>query len=99
LYKAAAVLSALMKIYAIPCHDRGHIIVMLVLQSCTDSVQDMPGLSIEAFPSSDGTYYVANMKVDEDVDEVCFKAINKEADIGVKQEEIPDIKTDADKVS
>ena len=30
MYKAAAVLSALMKVYIIPRHDRGHINVMLV---------------------------------------------------------------------
>jgi len=38
IYKAAPVLSALMKVYTILCHDRGHINVMLVLQSCTDSL-------------------------------------------------------------
>jgi hypothetical protein len=42
LYKAVAVLSVLMKVYRIPCHDRGHINVMLVLQSCTDSVIVLP---------------------------------------------------------
>ena len=36
MYKAAAVLSALMKVYTIPCHNRGHINVMLVLQSSTE---------------------------------------------------------------
>jgi len=30
MYKAATVLSALMKVYIIPRHDRGHINVMLV---------------------------------------------------------------------
>jgi hypothetical protein len=38
IYKAAAVLLALMKMCIIPCHDRGHINVMLVLQSSTDSL-------------------------------------------------------------
>jgi hypothetical protein len=28
MYKEAAVISALMKVYSIPCHDRGHINVM-----------------------------------------------------------------------
>jgi hypothetical protein len=28
MYKEAAVISALMKVYNIPCHDRGHINVM-----------------------------------------------------------------------
>jgi hypothetical protein len=45
MYKAAAVLSALMKVYIIPCHERGHINVMLVLQSCTDSLHNLPVLS------------------------------------------------------
>jgi hypothetical protein len=71
----------------------GHINVMLVLQSCTDSLRVLPSLSIETFPSSsDGTYDVGNIKVEEDVDviEENFISINKEADIGIKQEEIPE---------
>ena len=36
--KAATVLSALMEVYTIPCHDRCHMNVMLVLQSCSDSL-------------------------------------------------------------
>jgi hypothetical protein len=81
---------------------------MLVLQSCTDSLRVLPGLSSETFPSSaDGTYDVGNVKVEEDVDaiEEVFIDINKEADIGIKQEEIPeditfpDIKSEPDEVS
>ena len=30
MYKAATVLSALMKVYTIPCHERGHINIMVV---------------------------------------------------------------------
>jgi hypothetical protein len=108
MYKAAAVLSALMKMYRIPCHDRGHINVMLVSQSCTDSLQVVPGSSVETFlSSSDGTCDVGNIKVEEglDVIEESFIAINKEEDIGIKQEEIPeditfpDIKAEPDEVS
>ena len=86
----------------------GHINVMLVLQSCTDSLQVMADSSTETIPTSfDGTYDVGNMKVEEDVDviEDIFTAINKEADIGIKQEEIPeditfpDIKSEPDEVS
>ena len=40
--KAATVLSALLKVYTIPFHDRGHINVMLVLQSCTDPLTFCP---------------------------------------------------------
>jgi len=107
-YKAAAVLSVLMKVYSIPCHDRGHINVMLVLQSCTDSLRVLPTSSIQTFPTtSDGTYVVSNVKFEEyiEVIEECFIAINKEADIGIKEEEIPeditfpDIKPDPYEVS
>ena len=86
----------------------GHINVMLVLQSCTDPLRVLPSSSSETFAtSSDGTYDVGNMKVEEDVDviEESFMAINKEEDIGIKQEEVPeditfpDIKAEPDEVS
>jgi hypothetical protein len=83
----------LMKVYTIPCYGRGHINVVLVLQSCSDPLHILPGSSSETFPtSSDGTYDVSNIKDDEDVElvEECFIAINKEADVGIKQEEIPE---------
>jgi hypothetical protein len=66
---------------------------MLVLQSCTDPLRLLPGLSSETFPkSSDGTYDVGNINFEEDVDvvEESFIAINKEEDMGIKQEEIPE---------
>jgi hypothetical protein len=93
MYKAAAVLPVLMTVYTIPCHDRGHINVMLVLQSCTDPLRVLPSLSSDTFPtSSDGTCDVGNVKFEEDVDvvEESFIAINKEKDMGIKQEEIPE---------
>ena len=86
----------------------GHINVMLVLQSCTDSLRILPTSSSETFPtSSDGTYDVGNMNVEDDVDiiEEIFTAVNKQADIGIKQEEMPeditfpDIKAEPDEVS
>jgi len=108
MYKEAAVISALMKMYTIPCHDRDHVNVMLVLQSCTDSLQVQPGSSGETFPtSSDGACNFSNIEVEEDVDvqEEGFSATKEEADIGIKQEEIPenitfpDIKSEPDEVS
>jgi hypothetical protein len=86
----------------------GYINVMLVLQSCTDSLHILPSSSSETFPTSrDGTYDVGNIKVEEDVEVIqeIFTAINEESDIGVKQEEIPgditfpDIKSEPDEVS
>jgi hypothetical protein len=108
LYKAAAVLSILMKVYTIPSHERGHINVMLVLQSCTNSLRVLPCSSTETFPkSSDGTFDVSNMKFEEDIDviEESFTAIKEETVIGIKQEEspeaitFPDTKSEPDEVS
>jgi hypothetical protein len=108
MYKAAAVLSAVMKLYTVPCHDRGHISVMLVLQSCTDSLHILPGLSGKSHATtSDGACNFSNIQVEEDivVIEEVFIAVNEEADIGIKQEEIPeeinfsDIKSEPDEVS
>ena len=107
-YKAAAVLSAVMKVYITLCHDRGHINVMLVLQSCTDSLHILPGSSGESHATSSvGACNFSNVEVEEDVDviEEGFVAINKEAGICIKQEEIPedinfpDIKCEPDEVS
>jgi hypothetical protein len=81
---------------------------MLVLQSCTDSVQDLPGSSDERFPaSSDGVCNFSNRKVEGDivVMEQDFIAVNEEVALCIKQEEIPedttspDIKTELDQVS
>jgi hypothetical protein len=108
MYKTAAVLSTLMKVYTLPCHYRRHINIMLVLQSCTDSLQVLQGLSSETHAtSSDGTCNINSIKVEEDLDvmEEIFTAINKEADTGIKQEVIPedinfpDIKSEPDEVS
>jgi hypothetical protein len=108
MYKGAAVLSALMKLYAIPFLDRGHINIMLVLQSCTDPLQILPGSSSENYATSfDGACNFSKLEVEGDVDviEGVFTAINKEADIDIKQEEIPEettfsgIKSEPDEVS
>jgi len=108
MYKEAAVISALMKVYSVPRHDRGHINVMLVLQSCTDSLQVVPSSSSEMFPaSSDGACNFSNTVVEEDVVviEEGFIAINEEAAVHIKQEEVPEdinfpvIKSEPDQVS
>ena len=97
-----------MKVCTIPCHNTGHINVMLVLQSCTDSLYVLPGSSSETFPTpSDGTCDVSNTAVQQDVVviEEGFIAVNEEVPTGIKQEEIPedmafpDIKTEPDEVS
>jgi len=79
----------------------GHINVMLVLQSCTDSLQVMAGSSTETFPTPSDGIYDGKMKVEEDVDviEESFVSVNKEADIGIKQEEIPEDITFPDRKS
>jgi hypothetical protein len=68
----------------------------------------MAGLSAGIFPtSSDGTLDIGNVKVEEDVDVIqgSFMYVNKELEIGIKQEQIPedmispDIKSEPDEVS
>ena len=74
---------------------RGHINVMLVLQSCTDPLQVMAGSSSETFPSSsDGTYDVSNIKVEEDIDMPEFEVVNVKTEkvIFSDEEECIDIK-------
>jgi len=82
--------------------------ITLVLQSSTDSLHIVPGSSGESHAtSSDGACNFSNTEVEEDVDiiEECFIAVTEEADIGIKQEEIPedinfpDIKAELDEVS
>jgi len=86
----------------------GHIYFVVVLQNYTDSLRVLPNASSKTFPTLfDGTYDVCNIEVEEDIDviEESFIAVNKEADIGIKQEEIPedisfpDIKSEPEKVS
>ena len=108
MYKEAAVLSALMKVYAILCHDIGNINIVLVLQSSTDSQHILQGSSSETHAtSSDGVCNFCNMEVEGNihVKEESFIAVNQEADIRIKEEEIaeditfPDIKAEPDEVS
>jgi hypothetical protein len=81
---------------------------MLVLQSCTNSLQVLPGSSSGTFPtSSDVTYDVSSIEVEENVvvREEGFIAVNEEAAVRIKQEEIPgdinfpDVKSEPDEVS
>ena len=107
IYKAATILSALMKVYTIPCHDRGHNNVMLVLQSCTDPLHIQPSMSSQTNATSDGVCNFSNIVVEEDMNEIeeVFVSINEEVDRGIKQEEIPghitfpNIKSEPDEVS
>jgi hypothetical protein len=92
-FKTATLLLASRKVYTIPCHNTGHFDVMLVLQSCIDSLHILPRSPSESFPTpSDRTCVVSNTAVREDrvaVEEL-FTAVNKQEDIDIKQEEIPD---------
>jgi len=105
--QTAAVLSTLMKVYTVPCHDRGHMSVMFLLQSCTDPLHNLPGSSNESHAAScDSSCNFSNIAVEEDVEfkEDSFIAIKEEADISIKQENIPedknfpDIKSEPDEV-
>ena len=86
--KSAAVLSALMKLYTIHCPGRGYIKVVLVLQSCSESLHILPGSSSETnATSSDCAYHVGNVKVEEDMDMQEEEEVNVKAEKGVGSEE------------
>ena len=93
--KAATILSALMKVYTIPCHDRGHISVMFVLQSCTDPLHIVPRLSSQTNATSDGVCNFRNREVEGDlgVIEETFVVIHEEVDRSTTQEEFPGDRT------
>ena len=97
--KAGTLLLVLMKVYTIPFHEIDYIVVTLVLQSCSESLHNPPGLSSDTYATtSDCGYHVGNMKVEEDLDmqreeeEVNVKAekvigSEEEECIGIKDEE------------
>ena len=105
--KTPTVLSALIKVYTIPCFDRGHIKVMLVLQSCTDPLHILPSSSSQTNATSDVVCNFNNIEIVEDEDEIeeVFVSINEDVDRGIKQEEVPGdiifpaIKSEPDEVS
>ena len=73
-----------MKVYNIPCHDRGHINVVLVLQSCSDPQHILPSSSSDSnAASSDCAYHIGNMKAEEDVD-----MQGEEGEVNVKTEKV-----------
>jgi hypothetical protein len=85
---AATVLLVLMKVYTIPCHDRGYINVMLVLQSCSDSLHILPGSSSETnAPSSDCAYGIGNVKVEVNLDMQEEEEVNVKTEKGIGSEE------------
>jgi len=93
MYKAATVLSALMKVGTVPFH------VMLVLQSCTDPLQVLPGSSCGTFPSSsDDTYDFGIVKFEEDIDVKEEEKVDVKAEKGIdsEEEECIDIKDEED---
>jgi hypothetical protein len=72
---------------------------MMVLQSCTDPLQVLPGSSCETFPSpSGGTYGVGNIKFEEDIDIKEEEKVNVKAEKGIssEEEECIDIKDEKD---
>ena len=91
--KAATVVSVFMKVYTIPCYDRGHINVVLVLQSCSDSLHILPSDTNAA--SSDCAHHVGNMKVEWDLEmqgEEWEVNVKTEKGIGSEEEECKVIK-------
>jgi len=88
--KAATVLSVSMIVHTIPHHDRGHINVMLVLQSCSDSLHILPSTSSDIYAASpDCACHIGDMKVEEDVDMQVEEGeeINVKTEKGIGSEE------------
>jgi len=95
--KAAALLLVLMKVYTIPCYDRGHINIMLVLQSCTDSLHILPSSSSGTYAASSdcASCHIGNVKFEEDLDipwEEVEVNVKIEKGIGIEEEEYIGIK-------
>ena len=93
--KAATVISVFMTVYTIPCPDRGYINIMMVLQSCSNSLHILTGPSSETnATSSDCAYHVGNVKVEDDLDmqEEGEVNVKTEKDIGNEEEESIGIK-------
>ena len=84
--KTAAVLSVLMTVCTIPCHDRGYINVMLVLQSCSDPLQILPGSSNDTCATSSDCAY-------------CVGDVKGEKDLYMQGEELVNVKTEKDTCS
>ena len=89
-------LSVLVKVYTIPCHDRGHNNVMFVLQRSSDSLHILPSLSSDTCrTSSDCACHVCNMNVESDLDVQGVKGevnVKTEKGIGSEEEECISIK-------
>ena len=86
--KAPTIFSVLIKTYTIPCHDRGYINVVLVLQSCIDSLPILPVSSSETkATSSDCACHVGNVKVEKDLDMQVEEEVNVKTEKGIDNEE------------
>ena len=85
-----------MNVCTIPCHDRGYCNVVLVLQSCSDSLHILPGSSSDRNATSACAYQVSNIKVEGEFDmqvEVEEEVkVKTEEGISSKEEECIDIK-------
>ena len=81
--KASTLLAVLMKVHTIPCHYRGHINVVLVLQSCSNSLHILPSTSSDTYATSpDCACHIGDMEVDEGVD----MQVEEEEELNVKTE-------------
>ena len=97
--KEATLLSVLKIVYTLSYHDRGQFNVMLVLQSCSDSLHILPSSSSDTnATSSDCAYHIGNMKVEEDFEIQGVEEqvnVKTEKDIGCEEEECVGIKDEA----
>jgi len=72
---------------------RVHFNIMFILQSCTNSLQVLPGFFFQTFPtSSDGSCDIGNMKFDMDIKEEAEVNTKTEKVIGCEEEKCINIK-------
>ena len=96
-----------MKVCTIPHHDGGYLYVVLVLQSCSNSLHILPSSSSDTNATSGGVCNFSDTDVEKDVDviEELFISMNEEVDRDIKQDKIhrditfPHIKPEPDEVS
>ena len=98
--KATTLLSVLLKVYTVSCHDRDYLNVILVLQSCTHSLHILPRSCSETYAtSSECTYHVGNMNVEADLDMQVEEGevnVKTEKGIGSEEEECISVKDEGD---
>ena len=97
MYKAAAVLSGLIKVCTVPFHDKSSLQCYVGFTELHRFSASTAGFIFETFPtSSDGTYNIGNMNCDIDIKEEEVVKVKTEKVISSEEEKCIDIKDEED---